>query len=192
MTSSQQRRQLSRRLILAAALVTAVTITVGDAPATDVQPVEVINLPEIQQVDGTVGVDGPIPSARMERFTDVLVAPVLRSTTSRLVEAGTLTTDGFTTLLLSLAVEIKGTVTNAGTIGVMLVPDEPLVVETLRSDGVVLLPVELTTDAAVGAEGWLTAGPIEVELAFPAYRVLLFNGSDKSVSANLFAYLRSS
>lgn len=186
----QQRCRAARfACVLALVLVTGST---APCSAGEVQAVEVINLPEIQRVDGTVGIDGPIPSARMERFSNVLVAPVPRSTTSRLVEAGTLQTDGFATLLLSLAVEIKGTVTTGGTVGVMLVPDEPLVIETLRTDGVVLFPVELSVEADVGADGWLTAGPIEVELAFPSYRVLLYNGSDKSLSANLFAYLRSS
>ncbi len=186
----EQRYRIARYAALLALGVA--TASAAPSPAGEVQAVEVINLPEIQRVDGTVGIDGPVPSARMERFGDVLVAPVPRSTTSRLVEAGTLETDGFATLLLSLAVEIKGTVTTGGTVGVMLVPDEPLVVETLRTDGVVLFPVELSMEAVIGAEGWLTAGPIEVELAFPSYRVLLYNGSDKSLSANLFAYLRNS
>lgn len=61
----------------------------------------------------------------------------------------------------------------------------------LKPENIMLTPSG-DVDAAVGADGWLTAGPIEVDLAFPAYRVLLYNGSDKSLSANLFAYLRNS
>ena len=160
--------------------------------AAEVQPVEVINLPEVQRVEGAVGVNGPIPSARMERQLGVLVSPVSRTTTSRLVDAGTLRTDGFTTLVLSLAVEIKGTVTESGTVGALLVPNEPLVMEALRNDGAILFPVELAIHVEVGSNGWLTAGPATAELAFPEYRILLYNGSDKSLSANLFAYLRNS
>jgi hypothetical protein len=176
------------RWVLACALSTALST----AAANEIQQVEVVNLPEIQRIEGEVTFEGPLKTGSQVVFSDVVVSPVQRQNTGRLIRAGTVATDGFGYLVVSLAAEIKGTVTRKGTFGVLLVPEETEIERALRDDGVFLFPIEAKTDLPVGADSWVTAPQKRFEIAFPRYAVYLYNSSDKSVSANLYVYLSNS
>jgi hypothetical protein len=152
----------------------------------------VVNLPEVQRIEGEVTFEGPIRSGSQQVFTDIVVSPVRRQNTGRLINAGDVSTDGYGYLVVSLAAEVKGTVTRDGTLGVILVPDEDDVDRALRDDGVFLFPIEVKTEMTTGTTGWVTAPQKKFEVAFPSYTVYIYNSSDKSVSANLYVYLSNS
>jgi len=174
------------------ALIALLTIGTPAARAHEIQQVEVVNLPDVQRIEGEVTFEGPLKSGSQEIFTDVVVSPVRRQNTGRLINAGTVTTDGFGYLVVSLAAEVKGTVTRGGTLGVILVPEQDEVDRALRDDGIFLFPIEVKTEMAIGLDGWVMAPQKKFEVAFPRYTVYLYNSSDKSVSANLYVYLSNS
>ena len=94
------------------------------AQSEESQRVVVTNFPELQQVAGTVSVEGPVRHASLLRIKDVLVPPVDPQETGRLIEAGILVTDGFTSAVLSLNGQAKGKLLRPGTVGAMLIPEE--------------------------------------------------------------------
>lgn len=157
-----------------------------------VAPVEVVNFPTVQQIDGTVEIDGPIPTASAVRFQEVVVTPVERSATTRLVLVGSVATEGFAWATVSLAGEIKGTTTRAGTVGAVLVPAEDPVQRALTEDGLYLFPLEAAAPVEVGERGWVVDQKSRLSVAFPRYNLYLYNSTDKSVGATVWVYLSSS
>ena len=152
------------------------------------QSVAVTNFPEVQTVDGTLSVDGPIVQTTLLELTAAVVAPVGQQETTALVLAGTLDTSGFATATLSLAGEVTADFFDAGEIGVLLVPDVPLALAAFE-DGAALLSLTVTASADPGSNSYFGATQPTVPLAFPAYRVYFFNSTDRAVQASLFAYL---
>lgn len=178
-------------LILVAALAVALTVTglrAGDSRAADPSFVTVDNLLNPHPVEGTVGIRGTVRHGETERRRGVLVPPVGRSETNQLVSAGTVETDGFTTVTLSLVGEVRGDLLRPGRVGVILLPDEAPVREAFDQYGRIQLPLEATAPVAAGAahfEGTEARLPV----AFPRYRVLLYNTTDKTAAVNVYAYL---
>lgn len=123
-----------RRSSVAASIVAAALLLCLSGPAGsqgrksyEVEKVFVVNLPATQQVTGAAFVEGPVRHAVLQRFKETLVSPVSPRETMRLVPAGTLVTDGFTSVVLSL----NGRALKPGTVGAFLIPDEESV--ALRS-----------------------------------------------------------
>ena len=156
--------------------------------AQDRQSVTVTNFPDVQTVDGTLKVDGPIVQTTLRELTADVVAPVGAQETTALVLAGRLDTSGFATATLSLTGEVKAHFFAAGEIGALLVPDVPPVTAAFE-DGAALLSLTVTASADPGSNGYFAATQPSVPLAFPAYRVFFFNSTDTAVQASLFAYL---
>ena len=177
---------------------TAVVVSIAALPfflaaaqsaSKEIQEVFVANFPETQKIEGSVKVETPIPQAQLASVREVLVPPVGPQDTNRLVLGGTITTDGFSTVVLSLAGSVRGDVTKAGTVGAILVPDEEGILKVLDERGLVQFPIEVRAPGVSAATPYFTSTPMRTTVAFPKYRVLLYNTTDKSVSVTLYAYL---
>jgi hypothetical protein len=149
----------------------------------------VLNFPELYKVSGEVGVKGPIRQAALTAFRDVTVPPVARKDTTHLINAGTLTADGFTAVVLTLVGQLKADNARAGEVGAVLVPDEEVVVRAMDEQGQLLLPLEVKAQSGTGSPSYFASEQQRAPVAFPRYRVLLYNASDKAATVTVFAYL---
>jgi len=161
----------------------------GETLSQSVRQVFVTNFPSVQQVSGELALDGPVHLARATRFRDITVPPISRDETTRMVEAGVLTVEGFPQLVLSLHGVVKGDVGRAGAVGAILIPDEPTIEEAFREQGILHFYLETVSNEIVSGVPYFASAPRNAQIAFPRYRVLLYNTTDKTVSANLFVYL---
>ena len=154
-----------------------------------VQPVIVTNFPDPQNVRGTVGIEGPIQLAELVKFEGIIVPPVPRSETTRFVEAGTLSSHGFPSVVLSLHGQVKGDVSREGTVGAILLPDNDSIATAFRERGMIHFAMEVAAPGVSIATPYFASNQPRYSIGFEAYRVLLYNSTDKTVTANLFAYL---
>lgn len=155
----------------------------GDEEA---EAVEVVNFPDVQTVDGAVRVEGPVPLARLESVGQVIAVPADPNDTAALVPAGRLQTDGFGTVTLTLTGEMRGR-GSAGRVGALLVPDVPEVRDAFEQ-GRVLFPLRVEAEVAA-QQVWVESEQPRHQLAFPSYRVYLYNTSDRGAAVRLYAYL---
>ena len=185
---------MSRRLLvvaagLSAAVVLLALLPVGVAVSQEFMEVFVTNWPHVQEVEGTVSVKGPIRNAALTRIEDITVPPVKRSDTTRLIDAGTLVTDGYSYLVLSLTGDIKGAVLKPGAVGAILIPEEETIERAFKERGRFMFPLEVKSEEIAQSNSYFYSGQPRFALGFPEYRVLLYNNSDKTVEVDLFAYL---
>ena len=180
------------KIAMLTVLVLGLSVWIGVAQGTEVSPVVVTNFPEVQKIDGAVSIDGPLVSGSLQRIEEVVVSPVNRRAATRMDAQGSVTTDGFTSLVVSLVGEVQGSVDRDGTLGVVLVPDDGVINRALRQDSVVLFPLEVTVEVPLGSPGWINAASKSFQIAFPGYRVYLYNTSDKSVATTVYVYLTNS
>lgn len=159
------------------------------ALAAELQQVFVENFPELQKIEGRVGVDGVIRHSQLVRREEVQVTPARRNAAADLTPAGVVETDGFTHVVLSLSGEVRDRYFEPGTVGAVLVPDEEPVLTSLRETGRLEFAVEVVATVDPKTGGRFASQPTTAPLAFPRYRVFLYNTSDKSVEAHLYIYL---
>jgi hypothetical protein len=154
------------------------------------EPVVVTNFPAVQQISRRVVVSEPIPQTRF-KTVKALVTPAATSAVNDWTEAGALETEGFTQVTLSLAGTLQGS-PQAGSIGVVLIPDVPELLNALRTHGVApsALRVEVEISASLG--GFFGSASIPLRIGFPRYRVFLYNATSKTAEAVLYAYLSGS
>ena len=148
----------------------------------------VVNLKEPHPVRGEVEVRSPIPHGDLVRILDITIGSSSAEETALWVDAGTLDVSGFTSIVLSLYGDLKGIPSTPGVVAVVLVPDEE---EILRAfaQGEVHLSLEATAEAG-GSDLLYFSGTAErLPIGFPQYRVFLYNTTDRSAAANIFAYL---
>jgi hypothetical protein len=155
----------------------------------EVVPVNVTNFPATFKVEGSVSVRGPIQDTSLQSLGDVVVPPIKRDDTTHYVEAGTVTTDGFSYAVVSLLGEIKGQPVRPGDIGVILVPEEDRVLRALAEKGQLLLAEEAKVTPAAGGSPYFAAAPIRFAVAYPNYRVYVYNANDKAASVTIHIYL---
>ena len=164
----------------------------GDAlsqPSEPARPVVVTNLPQVQQVDGEVSIRGLVPHTRFvawEEETVVSAAP--RSQATQLVEGGALETGPFRRVVLSLTGVVKGEVEAPGKVGALLIPDVEPARRAFDTEGVYLLPLEVTAPVGVG-DDYVASAATEQIVAFPRYRVWLYNSTERPVGVRLFAHM---
>lgn len=183
-----------KKLILLSALTAAgvAALALAGAPAAlsdQIQEVLVRNFPEIQEVKGSVAVNGTIAHSEFFRREGIVVPPARRTESTNLTAAGTIETGGFTGVVLSLAGEVKDTVFNPGNVGAVLVPDEEPVLRALTEIGRIEFPVEVVATVDPQKTSFFASEPTPRPVAFPRYRLYLYNSSNKSVEANLYVYL---
>jgi hypothetical protein len=174
------------------ALVAAALVAFGQEAVEwgrDALKVVVLNFPSTWRVEGEVAVKSPISHATMVALRDVQVAPVARKDTTRFVAAGTVTSEGFSSAVLSLTGQIKGEVAKPGQVGALLVPDEEPVIRALDEQGQLLLTMEVVADSVSGRMPYFASDQPRFQIAFGRYRVYLYNTTDKTAEVTLFAYL---
>ena len=115
--------------------------------------------------------------------------PVEPKEIGRLIDGGILTMDGFTSAVLSLNGQAKGKILRSGTVGAILIPEEETVIRAFEEEGLAQFPLEVSASLSTGASRSFASTPVRLTVAFPRYRVRLYNTSDKSVTVGLFAYL---
>jgi hypothetical protein len=176
-------------LILASAVVLAVLQPIGNAVSQELQQVFVTNFPEVVHVDGAVAIKDPIRLARLASITDIIVSPVGPKDTLRMIQAGTITADGFGNVVLSLTGHVKGEILRPGTVGAILIPDEEPIARAFDERGQMQFPLEVTAPGVSGASPFFASNQPRYTVAFPRYRVLLYNTTDRTVNVSLYAYL---
>lgn len=176
-------------------LVVLVLVVSAEAPAAqrlgdgEVVPVAITNFPETVRVEGKVSVQGPIDSTSLSSIADVIVAPTKREDTTHFVEAGTIETRGFAAAVVSLLGEVKGSLVRPGDVGAVLLPDDEFVVRAFNEKGQFLLAQEITVTPPAPGMPYFAAKPVRFTVAYPRYRVFLYNACDKAVSVTVHAYL---
>ncbi len=181
------RKQLSA---LAAASLALLIFWLIPRTALSRPPEEVVvsNLPDIVPIKGEVTVLGTVRQASMVRRLGVIVPPVGRDETESLVEVDPVETDGFTGIALSLQGDVRGTVGRDGAVGAVLVPDEEPILETMRKEGLIQLPLEVAATLSREQRPEFSAREHQA-LSFPRYRIYLYNSTDRTIDLNLYLYL---
>jgi hypothetical protein len=183
------------RTVTLVGIVAAVLCGVAAAPAQapqdsgEIVPVTVTNFPTVFKVDGAVAVKGPIMDTSLQTLGDVVVPPVRRDDTTHYVEAGTVTTDGFSFAVVSVLGELKGQLQRGGDIGAILVPEEDRVMRALTEKGQLLLAEEAKVALPVGGPAYFATKPMRFAVAYPNYRVFLYNAGDKAAAVTVHVYL---
>jgi hypothetical protein len=161
----------------------------GDAVSQRITEVFVANFPDVWRVEGRVSVDGPVLLSELKQFEQIVVPPVKPNDTTRLVEAGTLVTDGFPNVVLSLHGLVKGKVNTPGDVGALLIPDEESIQDAFNEDGLVHFAMQVTAPGVRSETPFFASNQPRHRVGFHAYKVYLFNSTDKTVTVNLYAYL---
>jgi len=175
--------------LAAAALFVLLSAVAGDSISQQINRVIVTNFPPIQRVEGKVEIDGPVLLSKMKRFERTVVPPVQPSDTTRLVEAGTLVTDGFPHVVLSLQGLVKGKVNTPGDVGALLIPDEESIQDAFNENGSVHFALRVAAPNVRSNTPYFASTQPRHQAGFKAYRVYLYNATDKAVTVNLWAYL---
>ena len=166
-----------------------VAIATPQGVTQSIREVFVTNWPDVQQVRGTVQVDGPVRLSKMVRKERLIVPPVSPKDFTRLQPVATVETDGFAQVVLSILGQAKGEVYKPGTVGAILIPD----VETARNaffeKGQYLFPLEVTAAGVSSAAAYFASEQPRYQVGFSRYQVVLYNTTDKSVEVDLYAYL---
>jgi len=185
------RKLLVGSLLLVTAVFLILLIPAGVVYSQELMKVFVTNFPDLQRIRGSVVVEGPIQNAELVTLADITVSPVKPTDTTRLISAGSLSTDGYPYLVLSLSGQVKGTVYRAGTVGAILIPEQDPILRAFDEKGRIQFPLEVTASGVSGVSAYFASDPSRFALAFPSYRIFLYNTSDKTVTVNLYAYLTS-
>ena len=173
---------------LAVGLVAAGIEGMNGAEDNEIAPVRVTNFPETQRVEGSVKVSDPVPLAALASFRNVEVPPRALPGSIQKYSAGTLTTDGFGAVVLSLAVNLKGRLSRSGEVGVLLLPDEEPRRRAYEVNGVSQFALELKLTCDPGGP-LCSSVPARHVVGFPRYKVFVFNTTDRFVTVDLYAYL---
>ena len=148
----------------------------------------VVNLETPHPIKGEVGVVGPITHSKIVRMNSVVVPPVGRQETSLWAAAGRIETDGFTSVTVSMHGLSGGTDRRAGTVGVVLVPEEARVLRSFQENEL-HLALEATADVITGDLRYFSGSSAPLPLGFPGYRVFVYNTTAQSVTVDIYAYL---
>jgi hypothetical protein len=157
--------------------------------AGEVVPVAVTNFPDLVRVDGSVAIKGPIQHTTLSTLADIIVPPVKREDTTHFVDAGTVTTDGFAFAVVSVLGELKGQPQRPGDVGAILLPDDDRVLRALSERGQLLLAEEAKVTPVAGPSPYFAAKPVRFAVAYPRYRVFLYNAGDKTAAVTVHTYL---
>lgn len=121
-------------------------------------------------------------------FDSVNLAPTPRSDTTQLLEIGSIDTDGFSDLVFSLGGEFKEGVPASGRIGVVLIPDIDLFDHLLRNEGEFVFPLEAIYEVGPLNSAIFVSPQQTAKVAFPRYRVYLYNETTSGASVVLYVY----
>lgn len=185
------RPRLAAAALVAAAVVALLVTASGQSGSVSIQPVAVTNFPETQNVEGEVRITGSVRLSEMVTFGDLFVPPVEPDDTTRLVDAGTLVSDGFANVVLSLHGQVKGSVNRVGEVGAFLVPEEPTIQQAFNELGLVHFALRVAAPEVSTRTPFFASEQPRYTVGFRRYKILLYNTTDKTVTVNVYAYLTS-
>ena len=128
------------------------------------------------------------PQGGLTAFENIAVGTADRNDVSRLTDAGVVSIDGARGMVVTVAGELRGRTEREGVVGVLLLPDLAFFTNLYRSRRRALWAAEFTASIAAGESGYFMSKPKYVETGFSRYRILLFNTTGASVSANVYVY----
>lgn len=170
-------------LLIVAGLASSATLGVQELTRT-----VVVNLKDPHPIEGDVNVSSPIPHSETASMIDVVVAPSSRDQTGLWTDVGSLDMTGFTSVVLSLQGQFRGSTSGSGTVAVVLVPDEENVLRALE-EGEVHLELEVTAEPAPPGALYFSGSSGDLPVGFSGYRVFLYNTTERSASVDVYAYL---
>jgi hypothetical protein len=121
-------------------------------------------------------------------FEKITVPPVGRAESNELIEAGTLDVEGYKEVVLSIGGELKKASARGGTIGAILIPDRASFEFVRRNERLYPFPMEVVVGIEANALPVFLGKQVVARIAFPRYRVLLYNSTDRTATVSLFAY----
>jgi hypothetical protein len=155
----------------------ALMLTVN--PASAQTEVKIVGVPDVK-------VPEPIPHSELVAFRDIAVSSTRGSGCADMTYAGVVNSGGYTSVMLSLAVEPQSS--DGGSVTAFLVPTEKFV-SGASDDGSVLFALTAGVSFS-GDEKVAGSMPVLHQLSFPQYAVYLANHSDRPVKAQFFVFLR--
>lgn len=176
---------MSRSLSL---LVVALAASVTTLGVQELTQTVVVNLKDPHPIEGRVVVPAPIPHSEMASWTDAIVAPASREETGLWTDLGAVETSGFTSLLLSLHGQLRGSTSGGGVVAVVLVPNEENILRAL-AEGEVHLELEALADPLPADALYFSGASERLPIGFPSYRVFLYNTTERSASVDAYVYL---
>ena len=118
-----------------------------------------------------------------------MVPPTPRSAVTQLFDAGAVDTDGFRDMVISFGGEFKESLPTSGRVGAILIPDHAITDHLLRNEGVFVFPTEIEYKVDDTIQGqFFMSGSIQTKVAFPRYRVYLYNETTSGASMSVFVY----
>ncbi len=148
----------------------------------------VVNLKDPHPIEGSVVVAGPIPHSEMASWLDAIVAPASREETGLWTELGVVETSGFTSLLLSVHGQLRGSTNGGGSVALVLVPNQENILRAL-AEGEVHLELEGGADPVPMEALYFSGASERLTIGFPSYRAFLYNTTERSASVDAFVYL---
>ncbi|HJQ99362.1 MAG TPA: hypothetical protein VJ826_13700 [Candidatus Polarisedimenticolaceae bacterium] len=126
--------------------------------------------------------DGALAAVRR---VPVPTAP--RTQTTQLIDGGVFDCDGYKSIVLNLAGEVKDPTPKGGKLGAILIPDVDPFPQAFQQLGLLPVTIEIDVTLKPGA-AYFMAEPKRADVGFPRYRVLFYNETGASVNASFFAY----
>jgi hypothetical protein len=117
----------------------------------------------------------------------IVVNPVDRSQIQLLIDAGTIDTEGYSSLVLNMSGMPSASTQKAGVVGAILIPDIPPFDEAFKKWGILPAIIELTAEIKSGETSFV-AKQKRFDVGFPRYRLLLYNTTDSTITVAFFAY----
>jgi len=148
----------------------------------------VVNLKDPHPIEGAITVASPIPHSDMASMIDIVVAPATRDETGLWTDVGLLETQGFTSVVLSLHGQLRGSTAGLGSVSLVLVPNEESIVRAF-AEGEVHLALEASASPVPADTMYFSGDSEALAIGFPSYRVFLYNTTERSASVDVFAYL---
>ena len=182
---------MRRFLLLTSALaLTAIAIAISqnEALADGLNRVFVTNLPDTQQIRGAVTVPRPIPHTAFS-IHRAQASPGAEANPNSYTDGGIIETAGFTSASLALSGYVEGQLTASGSIGLLLVPEIPEILESLQSYGIPQFAIRVDALVQPSESGIFHSEQIHSRLGFPKYRVFFYNTTPRSSRINLYVYL---
>jgi len=118
-----------------------------------------------------------------------IVPPTPRSAGTQLFDAGAIDTDGFRDMVISFGGEFQEGLPSSGRVGAILIPDHAITEKLLRTEGVFVFPTEIEyrMDDTIQGQIFMSKS-VQTKIAFPRYRVYLYNETTSGASMSVFVY----
>jgi hypothetical protein len=177
-------------IVFVASALCLVVITSGElASQGPAQEVAVTNFPDPQRIEGAVEIRGPVQLSKLVAVRNITVPPVQPQDTKQWINAGVVTLGGFSHVVLSLQGLVKGSIKQPGAVGAVLVPEEESIRDAFDEQGQVQFPLQVAAKDVTSKTAYFASDQPRHTIAFQNYQLWLYNSTDKTVTANLFAYL---